>query len=173
MQSLPAGAEKQAAQQTLREQVRPGNVDVNVMTKLDRSVGSDGAEFGPESSDALAAVRGYAKSTLRSSLVLSAGMNPRLFSYIARLEGLSPNPNGELEKQIVLKVSDFRSALVQGKFLAKKGRLGLRVPDRVGSELWRTRLPHQGAAPRPRSSSSSASSAKSSPRCSTVSTPRR
>ena len=32
-----------------------------------------------------------------------------------------PNENGELNKKIILKVSDYRSALIQGKFLAKKG----------------------------------------------------
>ncbi|MCK5678991.1 MAG: hypothetical protein KAH72_11025, partial [Flavobacteriaceae bacterium] len=32
-----------------------------------------------------------------------------------------PNENGEIKKKIILKVSDYRSALIQGKFLAKKG----------------------------------------------------
>jgi hypothetical protein len=121
MQGLPDGAEKEEAQRELRRRVQPGGIDVNIMTKLDRSVGPDGTEFGAESSDALAALRGYANSGLRSSLVLSAGMNPRLFSYIGRLDAFAPGPDGELRKQLVLKVSDYRSALIQGKFLAKKG----------------------------------------------------
>ena len=29
--------------------------------------------------------------------------------------------NGNLEKKVILKISDYRSALIQGKFLAKKG----------------------------------------------------
>ena len=121
MQALPEGAEREAVQQALRRLAGPGSIDVNVMTKLDRSVGPDGVDFGPESSDALAAVRGYAKSGLRSSLVLSAGMNPRLFSYIGALEGFAPDADGELRKHVVLKVSDSRSALIPGTFLAKKG----------------------------------------------------
>lgn len=32
-----------------------------------------------------------------------------------------PNENNELKKKIILKVSDFRSAMIQGNFLAKKG----------------------------------------------------
>jgi hypothetical protein len=32
-----------------------------------------------------------------------------------------PNENGEIKKKIILKVSDYSSALIQGKFLAKKG----------------------------------------------------
>lgn len=32
-----------------------------------------------------------------------------------------PNEKGELKKQIILKISDYRFALIQGKFLAKKG----------------------------------------------------
>ena len=36
-------------------------------------------------------------------------------------EDFYPDENGHLRKRIILKVSDFRSALVQGKLLAKKG----------------------------------------------------
>src|SRR5690606_14632417 len=32
-----------------------------------------------------------------------------------------PDASGFLKKKVVLKVSDYRSALIQGKFLAKKG----------------------------------------------------
>jgi hypothetical protein len=48
-------------------------------------------------------------------------MNPTLFGM---LEGLPPfyrDSNGHARKGVVLKVSDYRSAFVQGKFLAKKG----------------------------------------------------
>jgi hypothetical protein len=53
--------------------------------------------------------------------VLSAGLSPRLYSYISNFDDFFPNENGKLSKKIILKVSDYRSALVQGKFLAKKG----------------------------------------------------
>jgi hypothetical protein len=71
---------------------------------------------------ALAALRGYAESDLTdSSLILSAGMNPRLFNYLEKLTCFDPLDWGKFVKKIVIKVSDFRSALVQGKMLAKKG----------------------------------------------------
>src|SRR5690606_13618855 len=74
-----------------------------------------------EFNDAHAAVRGFANSNLKSGLVLSAGLNPRLYSYISNFDAFFPNEKGEVDKKIILKVSDYRSALVQGKFLAKKG----------------------------------------------------
>ena len=48
-------------------------------------------------------------------------MNPRLYSYIENFEDFFPTKNGIIKKKIILKVSDYRSALIQGKFLAKKG----------------------------------------------------
>ena len=48
-------------------------------------------------------------------------MNPTLYGYIARFNDFFPDARGWLKKKIVLKVSDFRSAEIQGKFLAKKG----------------------------------------------------
>src|SRR5690606_7913685 len=74
-----------------------------------------------EYNDAHAALRGYAQSKLCSSVILSAGMNPRLYSYLENFEDFFPDGNGNIKKKIVLKVSDYRSALIQGKFLAKKG----------------------------------------------------
>ncbi len=99
------------------EQMKPGSIDVNIMTKLDRAV--------PESDDSLteacSAFKGYAESNLQSSIVLSAGMNPRLFSFMQDFKDLFPDKNGNIKKQIIVKVSDYRSALLQGKLLAKKG----------------------------------------------------
>ena len=74
-----------------------------------------------EYNDAHAALRGFANSNLSSSLVLSAGMSPRLYSYLEKFEDFFPDANGIVKKKIILKVSDFRSALVQGKMLAAKG----------------------------------------------------
>ena len=48
-------------------------------------------------------------------------MNPRLYGYIANFKDFFPDVNGKIKKKIVLKVSDYRSAIIQGKFLAKKG----------------------------------------------------
>src|SRR5690606_10807648 len=56
-----------------------------------------------------------------SALVLSAGFNPSLYSYLASFDDFLPDENHQINKKIILKVSDFRSALIQSKFLAKKG----------------------------------------------------
>ncbi|MCX2761219.1 hypothetical protein [Aquimarina muelleri] len=98
-----------------------GSIDVNIMTKVDKENYRKKEKLPTEYNDAHAALRGYANSDLSSSVILSAGMNPRLYSYIEEFEDFYPNENGEIKKKIVLKVSDYRSALIQGKFLAKKG----------------------------------------------------
>ncbi len=98
-----------------------GSIDVNIMTKLDRDNYFKGEKLPTEFNDAHAALRGFANSDLKSSIILSAGMNPRLYSYLEQFDDFYPNEEGEIKKKIVLKVSDYRSALIQGKFLAKKG----------------------------------------------------
>jgi hypothetical protein len=105
----------------LRENLLPGSIDINIMTKLDKVNYLKGEALPPEFNDAQAALRGFANSSLSSSLVFSAGMNPRLYSYLENFDDFYPDENGFLKKKIILKVSDFRSAIIQGKFLAKKG----------------------------------------------------
>jgi len=105
----------------LKEHLSMGSIDVNIMTKLDREYYRDGEKLPVEYNDAHAALRGFAESNLASSIVLSAGMNPRLYGYIGNFKDFFPNKDGYIKKKIVLKVSDYRSALIQGKFLAKKG----------------------------------------------------
>jgi len=112
---------KARMQEDLRQQAVPGSIDVNIMTKLDRDVYWDGKKLPAEFSDAMAALRGFANSTLNSSVVFSAGINQRLYTYAATFDDFFPDNNGELKKNIILKVSDYRSASVQGKFLAKRG----------------------------------------------------
>lgn len=107
----------------LTESMIPGSIDVNIMAKVD-ALGSDADNkpMSSEFSDASAALRGYANSKLSSSgLVLSAGFNPRLYSYLSEFKDFYRDATGQIKKSIILKVSDFRSALIQGKFLAKKG----------------------------------------------------
>jgi hypothetical protein len=95
---------------------------VNIMTKLDRvRFDRDGAALGPEQCDAKAALRGFAASRLDTNVVLSAGINPTLFGLFENLPAFYRDPNGHTRKGIILKVSDYRSAVVQGRFLAKKG----------------------------------------------------
>ena len=106
----------------LRDALQPGGIDVNIMTKLDKNNLDENGQVIDDGSDAVAALRGYAKSNLsNSSVILSAGMNPRLFNYMEKLTAFDADSQGEFEKQIVIKVSDYRSALIQGKMLAKKG----------------------------------------------------
>lgn len=105
----------------LKENMRMGSIDVNIMTKVDKDNFIKDVKLPIEFNDAHAALRGYANSNLCSSLILSAGMNPRLYSYMENFEDFYPDSNGFIKKKIVLKVSDYRSALIQGKFLAKKG----------------------------------------------------
>jgi hypothetical protein len=114
--------EKKKLQDALRNEIHPGAIDVNIMTKVDRNhTDKEGVALPPEYSDAQAALRGFAKSKLNSSVIFSAGLNPRLYSYCESFSDFYPDEHGGLRKKIVLKVSDFRSAQVQGKFLAKKG----------------------------------------------------
>jgi len=114
---------KASLQKELKENLVLGSIDVNIMTKIDKdNYTKKGEKLPIEFNDAHAAVRGYANSDLsHSGLVLSAGLSPRLYSYISNFDDFFPDKNGKLGKKIILKVSDYRSALVQGKFLAKKG----------------------------------------------------
>ena len=105
----------------VKENMSLGSVDVNIMTKVDKTNYKKGVELPSEFNDAHAGLRGFANSNLESSIIFSAGMNPRLYGYIASFPDFFPNENGYIKKKIVLKVSDFRSAMIQGKFLAKKG----------------------------------------------------
>ncbi len=108
-------------QDELRRRAVPGTIDVNIMTKLDRDTYRNGKKLPPEFADAMAAMRGYAKSSLTSSIIFSAGLNARVYSYGNQFSDFSPDESGAIKKKIVLKVSDWRSAKVQGKFLAKRG----------------------------------------------------
>ena len=109
-------------QNSLRERITCGSINVNIMTKLDKAnYDSNNEQLPMEFNDAHAALRGFAQSDLKSSIVFSAGMNPKLYSYMESFKDFYPSADGSFNKKIVIKVSDFRSALIQGKFLAKKG----------------------------------------------------
>lgn len=112
---------KAALQQTLREKAVPGSIDVNIMTKIDVVHYENGKAMPIEHNDAMSALRGYAESTLKSAIIFSAGINQYLYSYITQFKDFFSDKKNEIKKKIVLKVSDYRSAVTQGKFLAKKG----------------------------------------------------
>ncbi|EAZ80538.1 hypothetical protein [Algoriphagus machipongonensis] len=108
--------------ESLIKWIQPGAIDVNIMTKVDKlNYDKNGSTLPREFSDALSALRGFAKSKLNSSVVFSAGLNPALYSYAEQFESFFPIDGKPAQKKIILKVSDYRSALIQGKFLAKKG----------------------------------------------------
>jgi len=122
MQACQDAGRKSILQKELRTNLKKGAIDVNIMSKVDKLNRDVHGEMLPdEFSDASAALRGFANSTLTSSLILSAGMNPRLYNYLEKFEDFYPDQNGDFRKKIILKVSDFRSAFIQAKFLAKKG----------------------------------------------------
>lgn len=112
---------KETIKKYLEEHLSPGEIDVNIMTKVDKDNFDKNEQLAVEFNDAHAALRGFANSNLSSSVVLSAGMNPRLYSYFENFKDFFPNSEAIIKKKIILKVSDFRSALIQGSFLAKKG----------------------------------------------------
>ena len=105
----------------LKDNLSMGSIDVNIMTKVDKTNYFKKEELPSEFNDAHSGLRGYANSNLSSSVIFSAGMNPRLYGYIAQFDDFFPDANGYIKKKIILKVSDYRSAIIQGKFLAKKG----------------------------------------------------
>lgn len=115
-------AEKDRIGAVLRQEMKKGAIDVNIMAKIDKTnFNKYGESTGDENSDALAGLRGFAMSDLDSSIVLSAGMNPRLYGYLENFPDFFPDQTEKLKKKVILKVSDFRSAFIQAKFLAKKG----------------------------------------------------
>jgi hypothetical protein len=122
MMQMDAGEEKDGLQKELRWQMTAGNIDVNIMSKVDKANYSSSHEnLGNDFTDAIAAMRGFANSSLYSSVVISAGLNPRLYAYMESCADFFPDKAGLIRKRIILKVSDYRSAMIQAKMLAKKG----------------------------------------------------
>ncbi|MHC4993510.1 MAG: hypothetical protein ACYTGQ_00505 [Planctomycetota bacterium] len=114
-------ARRRELQTRLRDRIETGRIDVNIMTKADRVPWHRGEMLPLKQGEAMAALRGYAASTVDSAICFSAGMHPRLYSYVATFDSFFPDDSQYVRKKIILKVSDYRSALIQGRFLAKKG----------------------------------------------------
>ncbi|WP_410004938.1 hypothetical protein [Aequorivita nionensis] len=118
----PNPEKKGLLEKLLLKLVVPGAVEVNIMTKVDKENLDKNKDIIENGSDALTALKGYAKSNLtNSSLIFSAGMNPRLYNYMESFSDFDAYGWGCFHKKVVIKVSDYRSALIQGKYLAKKG----------------------------------------------------
>lgn len=121
MLQMPEGNARNKCCEELKNEIKAGDINVNIMSKVDKANYQNGIYTGDKNTDALAAIRGFTNSHLTSSVVISAGLNPRLFSYMGELPCFQPDAEGHLQKKIILKVSDYRSALIQAKVLAKKG----------------------------------------------------
>lgn len=109
------GMARIGAEVELTSKMERGEIQANIMVNLNHMEA------------ALDAVHGFALSKIHGSLVLSAGINLGVFEEIARHECFyrRANASGEQStapsKKIILKVSDYRSALTQGRYVAKKG----------------------------------------------------
>ncbi|MCO6481831.1 MAG: hypothetical protein J5I62_03450 [Flavobacteriales bacterium] len=122
MMAMLPGEERGRLESALRGSMAVGSIDVNIMAKIDRTVyDKHGHPLPVEYAEGMAALRGYALSDLDSTIVLSAGYNPRIYAYMATFPDFFPDANGRIRKRVALKVSDLRSATIQGKILAKKG----------------------------------------------------
>ena len=103
------GLARIAAEAALTEKMEPGEIQANIMVGLNH----EEAAFD--------AVRGFAASKVKGALVLSAGVNLAVFEEIAKYKDFYRTRDRAPSKKIILKVSDYRSALIQGRYLAKKG----------------------------------------------------
>ncbi len=122
LKEMVPGKLKNEKADELTMQMTPGSINVNIMSKVDRlHLDKMGNRLSEEFSDARSALRGFANSTLNSCIIFSAGINQGLYSSMGEYLDFFRDKTGKIKKKIILKVSDFRSALIQGKFLAKKG----------------------------------------------------
>ncbi|MCH7576023.1 MAG: hypothetical protein IIA59_13010 [Candidatus Marinimicrobia bacterium] len=120
--SMKASSDRNSMEQQLTGEMKPGAIDVNLMLKLDVDrFDKQGNALGLSLRDVYSSLRGYAMSKLDSSIVFSAGINKGLYGYMTEFKDFYRDVNGYIKKKIILKVSDFRSSIIQGKYLAKKG----------------------------------------------------
>ena len=94
---------KENIKKFLEENLSPGDIDVNIMTKVDKDNFIKEEQLPIDFNDAHASLRGFANSNLNSSVVLSAGMNPRLYSYFENFKDFFPDFNYTLKKKIIRK----------------------------------------------------------------------
>ena len=113
--------QKRALEIELLNEIRAGDICANIMTKVDKDNYSGSVPLSAEHSDASSALRGFARSKGKTGLIFSAGLNKRLFSYLEHFDCFFPENEMAPRKEIIIKVSDFRSALLQGRILARRG----------------------------------------------------
>ncbi len=116
------GSEKRQLENELNNLILPGKINCNIMTKLDRiTYDRDGHAMSMEHADAKSALRGFANSKVNGNIVYSAGINPTLYGYMENFPDFYRVGEAEAKKGVILKVSDYRSSMIQGKFIARKG----------------------------------------------------
>ncbi len=118
---MQPGVDRDRLAEKLTLGMQPGEIQVNIMVKLDRPRFDSQGGALEDCSDAKTALKGFAESRLSSGLVFSAGINKGLFRYMTRFRDFYRDETGRANKKIILKVSDFRSSLIQGRFLAQSG----------------------------------------------------
>ena len=145
----PTPDERLRRQDRLRRLAVPGSIDVNIMSKGDRDVYRNGEKLPAKYSDASAALRGFAESTLASSIVFSAGMNPRLYSYAAEFADFFPDAQRRAQEEDHPQGQRLPFGRGAGAISGQARAVGVGIPRRVGPELRRPCLRHQGAAAGP------------------------
>ncbi len=119
---MDSNNERETLEKELNAKIKTGSIDVNIMVKLDRMpLDANQEPLGQDYTDAKTALKGFADSSVEGNMIFSAGINQSLFTYMTQFGDFYQNELGKTRKKIILKVSDFRSAMIQGKFLAKKG----------------------------------------------------
>src|SRR5690606_23572840 len=85
------GNEKKKLQDQLRTSIQAGDIDVNIMTKADKTnVHIDVMLLLSNNTDALAVLLVFAISNLFASVILLASMKPRLYRYCKLFEEFFP-----------------------------------------------------------------------------------
>ena len=91
---------KKELKEWIQNNLVPGSADVNIMTKVDKENYYKNEKLPAEYNDAHAALRGFANSNLNSSIILSAGINPRLYGYFEKFDDFYPDENGYLKRKL-------------------------------------------------------------------------
>ena len=111
--SLKGNGHLKAMQKLLVDQLEPGSIDVNIMTKLDNQTYRKNEPLPSEYNHAHSALRGFANSNLNSSICMSAGMNPRLYGYFEKFEDFFPDENMKLKSELSFKRSHYTSIFTE------------------------------------------------------------
>ncbi len=133
-------AMKENVMKYLEEHLCSGDIDVNIMTKLDKDNFVNNEQLPVEFNDAHAALRGFANSNLSSSIVLSAGMNRKIVRLFRKFFLFLSGRQQQSGKENHPESERFPFGDDSRELLGQKRALGFRIPHRIGIELWWTRF---------------------------------